>query len=408
MLLHTRKNILLGAYAPTRKNACREDCVTALAPPTPTRCPITSLKAMDWIPSIFERNAFKIHKSSKRREHCDCQETISCLTPAEVHFKKEERRATLQRRRHLRVSSFDRTLILSLLVLLFDLTIRPCHSFLNSPLLSPPMHRFFRPRNWKILWSAAASSEFDALTVLQLKELIKSSDVPKERGLLSRLKKKSDLIQYLQQMEQTKAKRKQPLRMPVLDVEENDQNSLSNHPLSSHQDRPPTSTVTSFLSPKETIFEEVYQRFPPLRQSVTEQPMEKVNEADDSIDDDDDEGEDVDIRSLYHPFLDRTRNSSSDMDIVFLGTASCTPGTTRGVSCTALRLNWKRRQLQMTSETTTPEGSTSNTNPSKNGSPTYTQPEYSGFVGGTWLFDVGECTQVRTHVGVRYIGTTFP
>ncbi|KAL7580217.1 hypothetical protein ACA910_012962 [Epithemia clementina (nom. ined.)] len=42
------------------------------------------------------------------------------------------------------------------------------------------------------------------------------------------------------------------------------------------------------------------------------------------------------------------------MELIFVGTASCTPGATRGVSCTALR-----------------------------------------FQGGTWIFDVGECTQLQ-------------
>ena len=64
------------------------------------------------------------------------------------------------------------------------------------------------------------------------------------------------------------------------------------------------------------------------------------------------------------------------MDIVFVGTASCTPGVTRGVSCTALRLNWKKRAAFQD-----PSVHTGNHN--------------SGFQGGTWLFDVGECTQLQ-------------
>jgi hypothetical protein len=85
--------------------------------------------------------------------------------------------------------------------------------------------------------------------------------------------------------------------------------------------------------------------------------------------------EENDIRQTYHPIFRFANTTSSDMDIVFVGTASCTPGVTRGVSCTALRLNWKRRALQ--------------------GAPEGTQTiAANDFAGGTWLFDCGECTQV--------------
>ena len=71
---------------------------------------------------------------------------------------------------------------------------------------------------------------------------------------------------------------------------------------------------------------------------------------------------------LQHPLLLST--PASDMDITFLGTASCNPSFTRGVSCTALRINDNNRTRKSASESA-----------------------HDG--AGTWLFDAGEGTQLK-------------
>jgi ribonuclease Z len=66
------------------------------------------------------------------------------------------------------------------------------------------------------------------------------------------------------------------------------------------------------------------------------------------------------------------------MDVVFVGTASCTPGTTRGMSCKALRLNLRRKA---------DEGGGNGVEDDGGG---------GGGAGaaGTWLFDCGQSTQL--------------
>jgi ribonuclease BN (tRNA processing enzyme) len=76
--------------------------------------------------------------------------------------------------------------------------------------------------------------------------------------------------------------------------------------------------------------------------------------------------------------------TQSDMDIIFVGTASCTPGVTRGVSCTALRLNWKSR-IGLSAMDEGGVGVVAGNDSSASGST-------SG--SGTWLFDCGESTQL--------------
>jgi hypothetical protein len=109
-------------------------------------------------------------------------------------------------------------------------------------------------------------------------------------------------------------------------------------------------------SPKDAIFEKVYGLYPPVK----EQECTAIGEND--------------VRQMYHPIF--TNSKTTDMDVIFVGTASCSPGMTRGVSCTALRLNANtQRSLHGVPEGTDDSGSIS---------------------GGTWLFDCGECTQAST------------
>lgn len=228
-------------------------------------------------------------------------------------------------------------------------------SFLQIVLLSSSMSRSncfvpsgasrHHPRQSHLL-----HAELESLTVKELKQLVK--DASSERGLLSRLKRKQDLIDYLEQQHpsnsntERKLSPRNPLVMPRLDsFEKNDQLDRNGFSIGS--------------SLREAAFEKVYERFPALRDLLLSNNYTAPSE---------------DIRQLHHPIFSNI-NASSDMDVVFVGTASCTPGVTRGVSCTALRLNWRRKSSVWNQEHGRLEAA-------------------YNFQGGTWLFDVGECTQV--------------
>lgn len=224
-------------------------------------------------------------------------------------------------------------------------------------------------------------TQLEKFTIKELKTKIKELDTDVK---ISQLKRKSDMIDFLiQQYNDTdqnpeqrslgniqesdtahlKPKKKSIRSMPPLDpspeiVNDNELKTPSSSP----------------LSPKDMIFQKVYNRYPPLKDLQL------------AIDGHDDVDEDAlsihmhpnfyksftglgdnDIRQKYHPIMQEL--TSSDLDIVTVGTASCVPGVTRGVSCTALRLQWRRRGEDV-------------------------QSNKESVTGGIWIFDCGESTQV--------------
>lgn len=226
-------------------------------------------------------------------------------------------------------------------------------AILLTPYLSHAFHNH-RPfqRTYSCLQLEASLSE---LTVKELRQLVKKSSA--ERGVLSTLKKKQDLIDYLEENQDPDTS------LPISNSTALTEQEAATSHKEEIQSVAPKQLLTeqplkNSTSPKDAIFERVHERYPPIRDAPE---TNTATPADD-------------IRQLYHPIF-RNSIASSDMDVVFVGTASCTPGVTRGVSCTALRLNWR------------PRGSfgASSSNDAD-------QP--STFHGGTWLFDVGECTQV--------------
>lgn len=248
----------------------------------------------------------------------------------------------------------------------------------------------------------------DSLTVKELRQLVKDS--VQERGILSKLKKKQDLIDFLGKAPPTSSQVPNAVPIPnesipnheltspldyatTVNGDGNDtdsqQSQLAN-PVESDLEKPfgvllssksfdlrktplgmpPAEIVTGPsllasgtivpLSPREMAAEQVLARYPPLRDLPTPASFSPAD----------------DVRQLFHPIFTPMAGTTSDMDLIFVGTASCTPGVTRGVSCTALRLNWRRRSYLWNSQSNRLDN-------------------VDGFQGGTWLFDVGECTQLQ-------------
>jgi hypothetical protein len=249
------------------------------------------------------------------------------------------------------------------------------------------------------------------MTVKQLKDLLKESNL-NERGILSKLKLKQDLVDFLAEnlgsssppaddshvnghddqapsavmvvdtiiTEQVQVE--PPItndgRMPTNGEISSTKTNANGAAKTAHPLSMPPKKFNLGTSAKDAIFARVYQRYPP----VLQQNCTRTEDAEN------------DIRQQYHPIF-KNLPMSCDMDVAFVGTASCMPGVTRGVSCTALRLNWQRQSFPRV-----PSSSSTTTNPPLNAA------TMSTFVGGTWIFDCGECTQVCSLVdGAAYRGS---
>lgn len=223
-----------------------------------------------------------------------------------------------------------------------------------------------------------------SLTVKQLKDRIKELAVPVK---MSQLKVKVDCVDFLVKHYSSQASE---IKSEPAEVNDNTpaparrKKSLAMPPLDSGVTASSTAETTkdapAHISPKDIIFEKVLRRYPPLRKLQTAIEAQKEEVEDDALSAHMHAnfyrsftglGE-MDVRQKYHPMLENM--TSSDLDLITIGTASCVPGVTRGVSCTALRLQWRRN--------------TGNTRDSRG-------PSNGPVTGGIWIFDCGESTQVR-------------
>ena len=249
--------------------------------------------------------------------------------------------------------------------------------------------------------------KLESMTVKQLKDLLKESKL-NERGILSKLKLKQDLVDFLAEnlgsslsaagddSHGNNGHEEIPSSVPVVvDTVNSEEVQVVETTTTTTNGRMPKNgeTISSTkpnvnkgaaktaplsmpakksnlgTAAKDAIFARVHQRYPP----VLEQSNCNIEDVEN----------DMDVRQQYHPIF-KNLPKSSDMDVAFVGTASCMPGITRGVSCTALRLNWQRQSFPKL------PSSLATANPSSKNS------AESTFVGGTWVFDCGECTQVSS------------
>mmetsp|Transcript_17743 Transcript_17743/g.49126 ORF Transcript_17743/g.49126 Transcript_17743/m.49126 type:complete len:846 (-) Transcript_17743:976-3513(-) len=273
----------------------------------------------------------------------------------------------------------------------------PASSRLFMSLASPPASSIRIPDQ----------KELESMKVVELKELIKESGL-NERGLLSRLKRKQDLVDFLVQASATitgvdratdpdpvkdpqpeppKPKRRKPLTMPAKKEGKDQIAATADDDTGSSESSPPTK------SPLQAIFDRVNEQYPALRY-LAEGNNTMLG--------------DQDIRQRYHPMLQQAATKrdasktgendeedeyqkpalSGDMDLIFVGTASCTPSITRGVSCTALRLHSLAKQQKQSANV--------RVDPSrgkKGRDFDVAQNSQSNL--GTWLFDCGESTQLQ-------------
>lgn len=359
-------------------------------------CTLLSRSIIEW--SEKERPpAIKIKRNDKRANHnvttSICTNMTSYAPCPRLPNARDNTRTGMSRKRCLALLSFS---ALQSPALAFSPSSLSTKSLISFP---PKTLSIGSPAHFSTHLYASASDVsndnaedfLQSLTVKQLKDRIKELAVPVK---MSQLKLKADCVDFLvkhysSQASETKsepmevndntaapARRKKSLAMPPLDSA-----------VAASSTAETAKEAPAHISPKDIIFEKVLRRYPPLRnlQAAIETQKEEI----------DDNAlsahmhpnfyrsftglGDMDVRQKYHPMLENM--TSSDLDLITIGTASCVPGVTRGVSCTALRLQWRRN--------------TGNTRDSRG-------PSNGPVTGGIWIFDCGESTQVRIILFVHY------
>lgn len=257
-------------------------------------------------------------------------------------------------------------------------------------------------------FALSSSSSLEQCTVLELRQRVRDTHPP--RGVVSQLQRKQDLLEYLQSvlaLQQQQPQEKQFKEQSEVTTKATTTATRiipTNKRTSVPLQMPPKPAVSKnkshknangYESPKDLLFEKVMQRYPTAHLNNNNNIIINNNSPDDEEDDDDDSdiptspfSPVVDVRQEYHPVMQSFSRQwqSTDLDLILVGTASCMPSLTRGVSCTALRFNWKQRTTQLPNAKFVSQPQ----QPQKQQQPNQQQP----FGGGIWLFDVGECTQV--------------
>jgi hypothetical protein len=429
--------------------------------------------SIQFLEEEMENNTVELESSSPSQQQRSTSTRISSrrirtLAPTTLHFDASRDRDPAEtetetgsisstKRRTTRSSSLYRSLIVATttVALLFgSINIDPANSFQttrqqqarcssSSSLFPLSMSLATPPSSTSSINNAntnaiPSKTELESMKVADLKQLIKDSGF-NERGLLSKLKKKQDLVDFLTEQEQApeigvssprKVVIQQTTTTPTPPPPPSPKQQPRKMPITMPKKKPPTTANPAAAdasdqqqqnqkqqSPMTNLFEKIHDQYPPL-QYLQEGNKTLLGE--------------LDIRQRYHPMLqagnqvalseeeegygeeadndDNDENASlstsagdrekgfkpalsGDMDLIFVGTASCTPSITRGVSCTALRLHSLASSASSSNKKKQQQYDTKGGQQEQTQSFDVAQNSQSNL--GTWLFDCGESTQVR-------------